>query len=97
MRILFILLLIMVVHSKSSGQVLISLLLGDKLNTGQIEFGLDGGLSLSNLHGVDPSGTKSGFNLGFYFDFRLKNPSWVFHTGVMVKSTMGAEDIQFIP
>ena len=94
MRILFILLFIIVVHSKSSGQVLISLLLGDKLNTGQIEFGLDGGLSLSNLHGLDPSGTKSGFNLGFYFDFRLKNPSWLFHTGVMVKSTMGAEDIQ---
>ena len=93
MRILFILLLIIVVHSKSSGQVLISLLLGDKLNTGQIEFGLDGGLSLSNLHGLEPSGTKSGFNLGFYFDFRLKNPSWLFHTGVMVKSTMGAEDI----
>jgi len=94
MRILFILLIIIAVHSRSSGQVLISLLLGDKLNTGQIEFGLDGGLSLSNLHGVDPSGTKTGFNLGFYFDFRLKNPSWVFHTGVMVKSTMGAEDIQ---
>ena len=56
MRIFFILLLIMTVHSRSSGQVLISLLLGDKLNTGQIEFGLDGGLSLSNLHGVDPSG-----------------------------------------
>jgi Outer membrane protein beta-barrel domain len=97
MRILFILLLIVFVHSKSSAQVLISLLLGDKLNTGQIEFGLDGGLSLSNLHGVDPSGTKTGFNLGFYFDFRLKNPSWVFHTGVMVKSTMGAEDIQVYP
>ena len=54
MRIFFILLLIMAVHSRSHGQVLISLLLGDKLNTGQIEFGLDGGLSLSNLHGAGP-------------------------------------------
>jgi len=94
MRIVFILLIIAATHVRSHGQVLISLLLGDKLNTGQIEFGLDGGLSLSNLHGLNPSGTKSGFNLGFYFDFRLKNPSWLFHTGVMVKSTMGAEDIQ---
>ena len=93
MRIVFILLIISAAYVRSEGQVLISLLLGDKLNTGQIEFGLDGGLSLSNLHGLDPSGTKSGFNLGFYFDFRLKNPSWLFHTGVMVKSTMGAEDI----
>jgi len=93
MRIVFILLIINTTYLRSDGQVLISLLLGDKLNTGKIEFGLDGGLSLSNLHGVDPSSNKPGFNLGFYFDFRLKNPAWVLHTGVMVKSTMGAEDI----
>src|SRR5688572_5582071 len=93
MRIVFILLIINTTHLRSDGQVLISLLLGDKLNTGKIEFGLDGGLSLSNLHGVSPSSTKPGFNLGFYFDFRLKNPAWALHTGVMVKSTLGAEDI----
>jgi len=93
MRILFILLIVALSYTRSEGQVLISLLLGDKLNTGKIEFGLDGGLSLSNLHGVSPSSTKPGFNLGFYFDFRLKNPAWALHTGVMVKSTLGAEDI----
>ena len=93
MRILIILLIITVSQTQSHGQVLISLLLGDELNTGKIEFGLDGGLSLSNLHGLHPSGTHPGFNLGFYFDIRLKNPSWLFHTGVMVKSTLGAEDI----
>ena len=74
-------------------QVLISLLLGDKLNSGKIEFGLDGGLSLSSLDGVDPSKVHSNYNLGFYFDFKTKNPSWMVSTGVRVKSTMGAEGI----
>lgn len=78
-----------VLHS----QVLISLLLGDKLNSGKIEFGLDGGLSLASLTGIDESKVHSNYNLGFYFDFKLKNPSWMFNTGVRVKSTMGAENI----
>ena len=77
----------------AKSQVIISLLLGDKLNTGEIEFGLDGGLNLAGINGVDGAKMTSRFNIGFYFDFRLKNPSWLFHTGVMVKSTMGAEDI----
>jgi len=72
---------------------LISILLGDKLNSGKIEFGLDGGLSLSSLEGVDPSKSHSDFNLGFYFDFKMNNPSWMINTGVRVKSTMGANDL----
>ena len=74
-------------------QVLISILLGDKLNSGKIEFGLEGGWSLSNLEGIDPSQGHSNYNLGFYFDFAMKNPSWFVSTGVRVKSTMGAEGI----
>jgi len=77
----------------SNGQVLISLLLGDKLNSGKIEFGLDGGWSLASLDGIDPSKGHSNYNLGFYFDFKLNNPSWLLNTGVRVKSTMGAEGI----
>ncbi len=77
----------------ANSQVLISLLLGDKLNSGKIEFGLDGGLSLASLDGVDPSKVHSNYNLGFYFDFKMKNPSWMINTGVRVKSTMGAEGI----
>jgi hypothetical protein len=77
----------------AQSQVLISILLGDKLNSGKIEFGLDGGWSLSNLDGIDPSKGHSNYNLGFYFDFAMKNPSWFLNTGVRVKSTMGAEGI----
>lgn len=77
----------------SNGQVLISLLLGDKLNSGQVEFGLDGGVNFASLRGLDNSEASSRFNLGFYFDIKMKN-DWMFHTGVIVKSTMGAAKIE---
>ncbi|WP_348798131.1 porin family protein [Flavobacterium adhaerens] len=73
-------------------QVLMSLIFGDKLNSPNIEFGLDGGFNFSSISNLD-SDYKRNFNLGFYFDFNLKNPSWMFNTGVIVKSTMGAKDI----
>jgi len=77
----------------ANSQVLISILLGDKLNTGKIEFGLDGGINLANVSGLDQGKNANFFNLGFYFDFKMKNPSWLFHTGVIVKSTMGIENL----
>lgn len=75
------------------GQVLISLLLGDKLNSGKIEFGLDGGINYSDLRGLNDGSKKGNFNLGFYFDFKLKNPQWMIHTGVLVKSSMGSHKL----
>jgi outer membrane protein with beta-barrel domain len=74
------------------GQVIISLLFGDKLNTGKVEFGLDGGINFPTLTTVPGAKTFANFNLGFYFDIRLKN-SWMIHTGVLVKSNMGAEGL----
>ena len=79
--------------SVSKSQVIISLLLGDKLNTGKIEFGLDGGLNWSTIKNLDGSKALLGFNLGFYFDFKLKNTNWLLNTGVIVKSPMGAEGL----
>jgi Outer membrane protein beta-barrel domain len=76
----------------ANGQVLISLLLGDKLNTGKIEFGLDGGVNFMSLPGVVESSSTPGFNLGFYFDIKTKS-KYLFHTGVIVKSPMGAAGI----
>jgi hypothetical protein len=89
--------IVLFMANTGQSQVLISLLLGDKLNSGKIEFGLDGGWSLSNLKGIDPSDGHSNFNLGFYFDFAMKDPSWFVSTGVRVKSTMGAEGIEVYP
>jgi len=77
----------------SKSQVIISLLLGDKLNTGKIEFGLDGGLNWSTIKNLDHAKSLLGFNLGFYFDFKLNNTLWLLNTGVIVKSPMGADDL----
>jgi hypothetical protein len=74
-------------------QIIISLLLGDKLNSGKMEFGLDGGLNWSTLHGLPGAKSLTGFNLGFYFDIKLKNPAWMLNTGVIVKSPMGADEL----
>ena len=74
-------------------QILISLLLGDKLNSDKLEFGLDGGLNMTSIGGIDQANSVGRFNVGFYFDFKLKNPAWMVHTGVIVKSTLGAQDI----
>ena len=53
-------------------QVLISLLFGDKLNSDGLEFGLEGGMNFSNISNLEGDKALSSFNLGFYFDIRLK-------------------------
>lgn len=73
-------------------QVLISLLLGDKLNSGTVEFGLDGGVNFTSLPGVNNAEYTTGLFLGFYFDIKTKTP-WLIHTGVIVKSPWGAEGL----
>lgn len=78
---------------EAQSQVLISLLFGDKLNSGKVEFGLDGGLNLSNQSGLTQSKPLSSFNLGFYFDIKLRQSPWMIHTGVLVKSNVGAADL----
>ena len=73
----------------TKGQVLISLLFGDKLNTPGIEFGLIGGMNRSYFNDVSNSEGLNNFNLGFYFHILLKNQSYL-STGVLVKSDVGA-------
>ncbi|GGZ16177.1 hypothetical protein GCM10007049_05560 [Echinicola pacifica] len=70
-------------------QVLISLILGDDLNSDKIEFGLDGGIAFTNMNGLPTSDFANSLHLGFYFDIKMKE-NWQLHTGVIVKSTMGA-------
>jgi hypothetical protein len=83
---------------KANGQILISLIFGDKLNSEKIEFGLEGGLVNSRISGLEPSEGKLGFNLGFYFDFMLKGDDrWWLATGVIVKSPMGADGLDVYP
>jgi hypothetical protein len=93
MRTFFTIVVFIVSLQGVSGQVLISLLLGDKLNTGKIEFGLDGGVNYATIRGLSGANFEPNFNIGFYFDIKLKNPSWMIHTGVIVKSTLGAGEL----
>ncbi len=81
----------------ANSQVLISILLGDKLNTGKIEFGLDGGINWSDIHGLPEANSLPGFNLGFYFDIKLKHPNLMINTGVIVKSPLGAKGLPAYP
>ncbi len=73
-------------------QVLITLLLGDKLNTGKIEFGLEGGYNWSTISGLEADKYLSTFNLGFYFDIHLKN-QWFLNTGTLVKVKLGVDQL----
>lgn len=72
-----------------NAQVLITLLLGDALNTDKIEFGLSGGMTHSYISTIENSDGMNTFDLGFYFHFLMKNNSYL-STGVHVKSNMGA-------
>jgi hypothetical protein len=76
----------------SQSQVLISLLLGDKLNSDKLEFGLEGGMNWSNTSGFESNDYARFFNLGFYFDMKVKN-QWAFYTGVLVKSNVGVDKL----
>ena len=89
-------LLMLVYTSTANSQVLISLLLGDKLNTGKIEFGLDGGINWLNMSNTPNSKYLFNWNLGFYFDIKLKNDFFI-HTGVIVKSKMGTSNLSPYP
>lgn len=80
--------------SAARSQVLISLVFGDKLNSEYLEFGLDGGVNFSTLSNLDGTKANVGFNLGFYFDIGTpKHPNWMINTGVIVKSPMGARNL----
>jgi hypothetical protein len=84
----FILIVIMLLSVNLHSQVLLSLIFGDKLNSEGLEFGLEGGMNWSNISNLDADKSLSSFNLGFYFDFKLKN-QWNLYTGVLVKAKMG--------
>jgi hypothetical protein len=79
--------------SQLHSQILISLLFGDKLNSDKVDFGLDGGANLSKISGFESKEFSTTFNLGFYFDFKLKESQWNFRTGVMVKSNRGVSGL----
>lgn len=75
-----------------NSQVLISILLGDKLNSEGLEFGLETGVNWSSISNMDTSNSLGTWNIGFYFDIRMKN-QWYLYTGVLVKSKLGVDEL----
>ena len=69
----FLLLYGLAAHSK----FLISLLLGDKLNSDQIEYGNDRGFNWSQSENLDSNPSYKSFNLRIYLDILVDN-SWSF-------------------
>lgn len=81
-------------------QVLLTILFGDKLSSENIQFGLEGGVNWSNISNTAANQRHPSFNIGYYFDIRLKN-QWFLNTGVLVKATLGekglsTEELQFL-
>lgn len=75
-------------------QVHIGLPFGEKFPAHEVKLGLERGLSFSNITG--DQGTKSvrNLNLGLFLDIQLKESSkWHLHTGLLLKSGMGAKEI----
>ena len=86
------LVIVLFMSVEAQSQVLISLLFGDKLNSDGLEFGLEGGYNWSNISGLETNKKLSAFNLGMYFDIRLKNQLSLY-TGVLIKSTLGVDKL----
>lgn len=80
------------IFSSAHSQILISLLLGDKLNSEGIEFGLEGGINWAKISEMETDASRRALNLGFYFDIRMKNQFWI-HTGFLAKTTFGADNL----
>jgi len=92
MKKLFLITVFLLISLSMQSQVLIALLLGNSLNTGKIEFGLDGGVNFAQIGNMDSNGWHRKWNLGFYFDFKMKN-QWYLNTGVLVKADYGLESL----
>jgi hypothetical protein len=92
---IFTFILIGIIPRQADSQVLLSLIFGDKLNSGKIEFGLDGGLNLSNMSNTEGNMALD-WNLGFFFYIDLTEKSFL-HTGVLVKSQWGTNNLRPYP
>jgi hypothetical protein len=87
---IFLTTLLLSTASIGQSQILISIIFGDKLNSENLEFGLQGGIAFSQFRGLESKNYAGNFNLGFYFDFQIKESPWWFNTGVLVKSDNGS-------
>jgi hypothetical protein len=73
-------------------QVLIALLFGDKLNTPNIEFGLNVGANFTTLTNYPEAKYTKGLNLGLYFNFKISDHFYL-HPEMLFMNKMGSKGI----
>lgn len=93
---LFFIFVFLCFSTTSKAQILISLLLGDALNTEKIEFGINTGLNRSYILDIEESSGLNNFNIGFYFHINMFESSYL-STGVLVKTNVGARGMSPYP
>jgi hypothetical protein len=94
MRILCIVLLISLSQTGRS-QILISILFGDKLNSGKMEFGLMVSPTLCNITDIDAK-YRTGLALGLYLNLKITD-RFFFHPEAIPKSALGANKLAPYP
>ena len=78
----------------AEGQVLISLLLGDKVSSEKFHLGLDVGLNLSNVSGIDDTKLRTGFFLGIFGEWRLaRDKNWYLQPEIIPFYFVGAKNL----
>ena len=77
----------------SKSQILISILFGEQLNSGKMEFGLVGGLNYSKLPGLEAPEFKRSFGLGLFLDYTFTD-TWILAVEANVKKSLGSDNLQ---
>jgi hypothetical protein len=75
-----------------SGQVIIALLFGDKLNNEKISFGLNAGANYGTINNFQYADSRVGINFGLYFNLRLSE-KFDFAPELIMINDNGARDI----
>ena len=91
-KIVLLSLLTLLLIPTASSQVLIALLFGDKLNTPNIEFGLNVGGNLTTLTNYPESKYQTGLNLGLYFNFKLSDHFYL-HPEMLFMNQLGSKGV----
>jgi len=91
-KIILLSLLSIILIPAARSQVLIALLFGDKLNTPNIEFGLNVGGNFTTLSNYPEAKYTTGLNLGLYFNFKLSDHFYL-HPEMLFMNQMGSRGV----
>lgn len=91
-RIILILIISFMANSFLQGQVLLTIIFGDKLNSPTTEFGLNAGASISTLTGIDNSTHTTNLAIGMFFTWKF-HERYQFQPELYFSFKGGAEDI----